>query len=111
MKSFSFFSCVLLTQFAFGQETTESNSLESKNSTEHLSAMEVIVSPNPATDKCSISGAEGATCTLYSSSGTYVGKWVFDDSKTVLLTDLPTGVFQAIIEKNGVTIVKRIVII
>ena len=87
-------------QQVIGQEASESPQ-----------TMEVIISPNPASDKCMIRGEEGASCTLYSSAGTYIGKWVIDQTNTVVITDLPIGLFQAVIEKNGCTIVKKIVII
>lgn len=110
MKLFTFLSCFILANTALSQEEIERIS-ESNNQAGHSLIMEVLVSPNPASDKCYITGEEGATCTLYSSSGTYIGKWVMDQSNSVLLTDLPSGVLQAVIEKNGVTVVKRIVII
>lgn len=102
---------LLFVQQVIAQEEGESLKSESKTTEETLQKLEVIVSPNPASDKCMIHGEEGASCTLYSSSGTYIGKWMIDQSNTVVLTDLPVGVFQVIIEKNGCIIVKKIVII
>ncbi len=103
MKLYSILIATLIGHSIFGQ------SEETK--VEHSTVMEVVISPNPATDKCLIQGSEGAVCTVYSASGTYIGKWEFDQSNTVLLTDLPVGVYQAVIEKKGSRVVKRIVII
>lgn len=111
MKTLSLIICIFVSFFSFSQQEIQSNKTENKTSFQHSLEMEVLISPNPATDKCRIQGEEGATCTLYSSSGTYIGKWIFDNSNTVMLTDLPSGVLQAVIEKNGLTIIKRIVII
>lgn len=111
MKKLILIISLLFVQQVIGQEKTEALSSEPKVVSETLQTMEVIISPNPASDKCMIRGEEGASCTLYSASGTYIGKWMIDQSNTVLLTDLPIGVFQAIIEKNGCIIVKKIVII
>lgn len=111
MKKITLIVCLFLVQQVIGQEKNELSEPESKETIETIRTMEVIISPNPATDKCYIRGEEGATCTLYSSSGTYIGKWIIDGSNTVLITDMPIGVFQAIIEKNGCIVVKKIVII
>ncbi len=111
MKTISLIIFAFLSQITLSQEEIKSNSNETSKNTEITKTMEVLVSPNPAIDKCIVTGEEGATCIVYSSTGTYVGKWVFDSSNTVLLTDLPTGVLQAIIEKNGCVVVKRIVVI
>lgn len=111
MKKLIFIMCLFLVQHVVGQEINKLLEPESKETIEPLRTMEVIISPNPATDKCYIRGEEGACCTLYSSSGTYIGKWIIDNSNTVLLTDLPIGVFQAVIEKDGRIVVKKIVII
>jgi hypothetical protein len=109
MKDFFLFIAATSSFFTFGQseltysENTETSSISKK--------MEVFVSPNPAIEKCTILGEEGATCKVYSSTGTYIGTWNFENSNTVLLTDLPTGILQAVIEKNGVRVVKRIVVL
>ncbi|GEM_PF-3994256 len=108
MKIFSLFIFVLVSQISISQEEVKMTSTENSGITK---SMEVLVSPNPATDKCIVTGEEGGTCSVYSSTGTYIGKWVFDSSNTVLLTDLPIGVLQAIIEKNGFVVIKRIVVI
>ena len=111
MKKITLIITLLFVQQVIGQEETKLISTETAVTSESLQKMEVLISPNPASDKCIVRGEEGATCTLYSSSGTYIGKWVIDTTNTVLLTDLPIGVFQAVIEKNGCIIVKKIVII
>lgn len=111
MKLLTLLSCVILAQSVFSQQEILSSSIEKKELSGHSQMMEVLISPNPAIDKCIIHGEQGSTCTLYSSLGTYIGKWIIEDSNTILLTDLPSGILQVIIEKNGTTIVKRIVVI
>ena len=108
MKTLSLIIFVLVSQILFCQEEIKLTSSENSGISK---SMEVLVSPNHAIDKCIVTGEEGGTCVLYSATGTYIGKWIFDSSNTVLLTDLPTGVLQAIIEKNGCVVVKRIVVI
>lgn len=109
MKSLFLICSVSLSFVSFSQtevlnsENTETSSISKK--------MEVLVSPNPAIEKCTILGEEGAICKVYSSTGTYIGTWNFENSNTVLLTDLPTGILQAVIEKNGFVVVKRIVVL
>lgn len=99
-----------MSQFVFCQQEVNPTFLPKKEINKTAQMMEVLISPNPTIDKCIVQGEQGATCTLYSSVGTYIGKWVFDETNSLLLTDLPSGILQAIIEKNGNTIVKRIIV-
>ena len=111
MKTALFFTCLFFTKLIFCQQEINPSSSENKPSLPHSQEMEVLIYPNPVADNCSIQGEEGASCTVYSSSGIYIGKWVFDNSNTLMLDNLPSGVLHAIIEKNGIVIVKKIIVL
>jgi hypothetical protein len=97
MKFLLLISAFTLSFVSFSQ--TEVSNFENSETSSISKKMEVLISPNPAIDKCTVIGEEGASCTIYSSTGTYIGTWNFENSNTVLLTDLPTGILQAVIEK------------
>ncbi len=111
MKTPLFFTCLFFSTLTFSQQEIKSNSSENKSLLPHLQEMEVLIYPNPVADNCRIQGEEGASCTVYSSSGIYIGKWVFDNSNTLMLDNLPSGVLQAIVEKNGIVTVKKIIVL
>jgi hypothetical protein len=109
--SLSFCFLIMALTF-FGQEKINPTPIEiQKKPALSPARMEVIISPNPATDQCAINGIEGSICTVFSSTGTYIGKWVIDNNKKLILTDLPAGILTIIIEKDDQMIVKRIVVI
>ena len=109
MKTFLSIFAIISSFISFSQ--SEINTTEKSEATILNKAMEVLIAPNPAVDKCTVIGEEGASCKVYSATGTYIGTWNFDNSNTVLLTDLPSGILQAVIEKDGVRVVKRIVVL
>jgi hypothetical protein len=109
MKTLLIIFAVIFSFISFSQ--SEISTIEKAELPILTKTMEVLISPNPAIDKCTVIGEEGAICKVYSSTGTYIGTWNFDESNTVLLTDLPSGILQAVIEKNGVMVVKRIVVL
>ncbi len=111
MKTTLFFTCLLFTKLIFSQQEINPSSSENKPLLSHSQEMEVLIYPNPVADNCRIQGEVGASCTVYSSSGIYIGKWVFDNSNTLMLDNLPSGVLQAIVEKNGIVIVKKIIVL
>jgi len=70
----------------------------------------VAVYPNPTNGPVHVDAPKGATCQIYSTTGTYVGTW--DVGETGLdLVDLPTGTFIAAVQYNGITRTSRIVIL
>ncbi len=111
MKTTLFLTCLFFTKLIFSQQEINPSSSENKPLLTHVQEMEVLIYPNPVDDHCRIQGEEGASCTVYSSSGIYIGKWVFDNSNTLMLDNLPSGVLQAIVEKNGIVIVKKIIVL
>ncbi len=111
MKTALFFTCLFFSTLTFSQQEINPSSSENKPSLPHSQEMEVLIYPNPVADNCRIQGEEGASCTVYSSSGIYIGKWVFDNSNTLMLDNLPSGVLQAIVEKNGIVTVKKIIVL
>ena len=111
MKTALFFTCIFFSTLTFSQQEIKSSSSENKPLHTHVQEMEVLIYPNPVADNCRIQGEAGASCTVYSSSGIYIGKWVLDNSNTLILDNLPSGVLQAIIEKNGIIIVKKIIVL
>jgi len=111
MKTPLFFTCLFFSTLTFSQQEIKSTSSQNKTLHTHSQEMEVLVYPNPVADNCKIQGEEGASCTIYSSSGIYIGKWVFNNSNTLMLDNLPSGVLQAIVEKNGIVTVKKIIVL
>ena len=73
--------------------------------------MEVVIYPNPAIDNCIIKVEEGSCCSLISSSGTIIGTWNVDYSNTLYLSDLKSGIFQLLIEKDTLRVIKKIVVL
>lgn len=74
-------------------------------------AMEVQVYPNPSRGEVSVEGEEGATITIYSSEGTYVGTWLIGPSGRTDVSDLPMGTFLCTISKGEYRTMKRIVVL
>ncbi|MBI1836169.1 MAG: T9SS type A sorting domain-containing protein [Flavobacteriia bacterium] len=86
--------------------------LFSQSSENNLETVETFVYPNPSgIGKFNVVAVENATFTLYSTSGTYIGKWDFGDSKEIVIENIPQGFYQAIIEKEGKFVYKKIVIL
>jgi len=74
------------------------------------SLCKVEVYPNPSTGPVHVDAPKGATCQVFSSSGTYVGTWEVGENGLDLI-DLPTGVFIAAVTYNGIKRTSRIVIL
>jgi hypothetical protein len=74
-------------------------------------AMEVQIYPNPSQGQVSVEGEEGATVTVYSSEGTYVGTWLIGPSGRTDVSDLPTGTFLCTVSKGDLRTVKQIVVL
>ncbi len=86
--------------------------LFSQNNEKNLEKVETYVYPNPsAIGKFKVVAEENSNFFLYTSSGTYIGKWEFGSSTEIEIEDVPTGFYQAIIEKNGKSEFKKIVIL
>ncbi|MCE2742380.1 MAG: T9SS type A sorting domain-containing protein [Fluviicola sp.] len=86
--------------------------LFSQNSEKNLEKVETFVYPNPsAIGKFKVVAEENSYFLLYTTSGTYIGKWEFGTSTEIEVEDIPPGFYQAIIEKNGKSEFKKIVIL
>lgn len=70
----------------------------------------VEVYPNPSTGPVHVDAPKGAICQVFSSNGTYVGTWEVGENGLDLV-DLPTGIFIAAVNYNGVKRTSRIVIL
>lgn len=70
----------------------------------------VSVYPNPASGPVHIDAPKGASCQIYSFTGTYVGTWEVGEMGLDLV-DLTTGTFIAAVQYNGITRTSRIVIL
>ena len=108
MKKVMIFSLILCTSPAFGQ--TSENEIEAVENKRELAAYEVLVYPNPSTDKVYINAPEGSICKILSAAGTVVGTWEVREHG-IDLQDLGLGAYIALISLNGQTIYRRFVII
>lgn len=70
----------------------------------------VAVYPNPSSGPVHVDAPKGATCRVFSSAGTYVGTWEVSENGLDLV-DLPTGIFIAAVNYNGIKRTSRIVIL
>jgi hypothetical protein len=73
--------------------------------------MEVAIYPNPSEGNFFIEGHNGASVTLYSSEGTYVGTWIIGEGQKIEITDLPQGSFICTINEGTTRTIKKIVVI
>ncbi|MFT5858295.1 MAG: hypothetical protein ACI865_000379 [Flavobacteriaceae bacterium] len=108
MKKLMIFSLILCTSPAFGQ--TSENEIEGVDKKRELAAYEVLVSPNPSSDKVYINAPVGSICKVVSAAGTIVGTWEVREHG-IDLDDLGLGSYIAFITFNGQTIHRRFVII
>jgi hypothetical protein len=83
----------------------------SENITTRCKEMEVLIYPNPAIDNCIVKVDEGSNCSLINSTGTIIGTWKVDYSNTIHLSDLKSGIFQLLIEKENFRVIKKIVVL
>lgn len=104
MKNIVFTFTILIASFHVTAQTVENEIVR----TEHmrsLSEMNVVVASNPSNASVRISAPVGSKCQIISASGTYVGTWHLELEELVL-TDIGTGTFLAIID-NGTFVVTR----
>lgn len=84
---------------------------QNENLTTQSKEMEVLIYPNPAIDNFVIKVDEGTNCSLINSAGTIIGTWKVDYSNTLHLSDLKSGIFQLVIEKDAVRVIKKIIVL
>lgn len=75
-----------------------------------LAACEVLLYPNPSTDRVFINAPLGSSCEIYSAQGTYVGTWKIEQ-EGVELNDLGTGTYFAVIRNEGALVRRNFVIL
>lgn len=75
-----------------------------------LAACEVMLYPNPSTDRVFIKAPRGSSCEIYSSHGTYVGTWKIEE-EGVELNDLGSGTYFAVIRNEGALVRRNFVIL
>jgi len=75
-----------------------------------LATYEIHVYPNPSSDRVFIHAPEGATCEVYSSTGTYVGTWEIQ-GEGISLEDLGSGSYIAMVRSEGETVRRKFVIL
>lgn len=74
-------------------------------------ALEVNIYPNPSKGVISIEAKEGASISIYSASGTYVGTWVVGPENKLVIEDLPQGSFVCSILEGESRSIKKLVIL
>jgi len=84
---------------------------QNENQLSQSKEMEVLIYPNPAIDNCVVKVDEGSSCSLINSSGTIIGTWKVDYTNTLHLSDLKSGIFQLLIEKDTFRVIKKIVVL
>ena len=86
--------------------------LFSQSIEKNLEKVETFVYPNPSSiGKFKVIAEENSNFVLYTTSGTYIGKWEFGSETEIEVEGIPLGFYQAIIEKNGKSEFKKIVIL
>lgn len=109
MKRIAFLQLFLvISAYAFAQ--SEDNEIIRIQKKRELAAFEVLLYPNPSTERVFIKAPLGSTCEIYSSLGTYVGTWKID-SEGVELNDLGVGTYFAVIKNEGVLVRRNFVIL
>ena len=122
MKGIVICACLLVTGSFWAQEEKHlqgniTNAVGSENKIIELLEkrevleMEVAIYPNPSEGNFFIEGHEGASVTLYSSEGTYVGTWIIGEGQKIEITDLPQGSFICTINEGTTRTIKKIVVI
>lgn len=122
MKAAVLVTCIFITGSYCAQEEnhlkgTEPETKSSENAIEEISEkrvgmeMEVSVYPNPSEGRIFVEGKNGASITVYSLEGTYVGSWVIGIDEKVEITDLPQGTFVCMISEGQHRISKKIVVL
>lgn len=86
--------------------------LFSQSNEKNLEKVETFVYPNPSSiGKFKVVAEENSNFVFYTTSGTYIGKWEFGSETEIEVEGIPPGFYQAIIEKNGKSEFKKIVIL
>lgn len=86
--------------------------LFSQTTEKNLEKVETYIYPNPSSiGKIKVIAEPNSVFTLYSTSGIYIGKWEFGNASELEITDLPQGFYQAIIESQGKSDFRKIVIL
>ncbi len=109
-----FFLFALFGASLFGHTQTSDNEIlqvaELRADCVERSLCNVEVYPNPSNGPVHLDAPKGASCQIFSSSGTYVGTWEVGENGLDLV-DLPTGIFIAAVHYNGIKRTSRIVIL
>lgn len=110
--------CSLITGSYFAQEVNhlkgtkpEENAMEEVADKRASLEMEVSVYPNPSEGRIFVEGNNGASITVYSVEGTYVGTWLIGLEQKVEITDLPQGSYVCMISEGQNRISKKIVVL
>jgi myo-inositol-hexaphosphate 3-phosphohydrolase len=90
---------------------TSPNAIEKVAETRQLMTFDVAVYPNPSQGNLFVEGQNGATVTVYSLEGTYVGTWEIGESGKVELTDLPQGSFVCSINFEEQRTMKKFIVL
>lgn len=110
----SFFLCALLGASLSGYAQSVDNEIvqiaKLRADCVERSLCNVEVYPNPSRGPVHIKAPSGATCQIFSVSGTYVGTWEVGENG-LDLSDLPSGIFIAAITYNSIKRTTRIVIL
>ena len=122
MKKIVICACILVTGSCWTQEEKhlQGNSIYTNGSENKIIEvlqkrdvleMEVAIYPNPSEGNFFIEGHDGASVTIYSSEGTYVGTWLIGEGQKIEITDLPQGSFICTINEGTIRMIKKIVVI
>lgn len=109
MKRMAFLQLFLLIGLFSGAQT-EANQIQSIQKKRELAAYEILVWPNPSTDRVFIDAPPGARCEVFSAQGTYVGTWEAEEGG-IRLDDLGSGTYLAVIRCEGETVHRRFVVL
>ena len=112
MKNLTVVPMLLLASISFSQEEEMEIFKMARLRAECVerSKCEVKVYPNPSYGLVKIEAPKGATCQIYSSTGTYVGTWTVHENG-LSLSDLPSGSYIATVSYNNINRINRIVIL
>lgn len=92
-------------------ENQEENSINRVKQKRDNAMSEVKVFPNPSGGEIFISGESGTKCTVYTSSGTYIGTWILKEGEKIMLNELGTGMYILHAEEGENKSTQRFVIL
>ena len=95
--------------FSLNAQTSD-NEIVQVTQKRSLAEYEIAVFPNPSSGAISLNAPEGSTCTVVSTKGTYVGKWVVDQND-FFLDGLSVGTYIVEVELNGQKVTRRFLVI